>query len=184
MNGIKLGAVALLALAGALGGCDDKTARDEKPTADAKDDNGDAKKDEAKGDAPTKEAKSDADAKEDGAKEDGAKDEADGDAPAGDAMTVADLTEKFAADEAAWIGKEVTVSGVYMNANFVKSGGEEQLNNVVVVPKKGEMNPSITCDTNDKASIEGLKQYDAVKITGKVRKSFSRPALESCTLTR
>lgn len=178
MNKIKLGAAALMMLASALGGCDDenasddKKAGDDKPAAAAKDD-----KDE-KAAKETKEAKDDA--KDDA----GAKDDAAEDAPAGDAMTVADLTEKFKADEKAWIGKEVTVSGVYMNANYVKTGGEKQLNNVVVVPKKGEMKPSITCETSDEAAIEGLKQYDEVKISGKVRKMFSDPSLEGCKLTR
>jgi hypothetical protein len=164
-NGIKLGAVALMALSALLGGCDDKKASDEKPAASEKD----TKKKDAK---DAKEEKDDAEEKE--AKE----------APASDAMTVADLSEKFKADEKAWIGKEVTVRGAYMNSNFVKTGGENKLNNVVVVPKKGEMNPSITCETSDEASVEGLKQYDEVTITGKVRKRFSDPSLEECKVGR
>ena len=172
MTILKLGAVALV-MATALVGCDDKKApATDKPTTDK---------------PAADEAADDKQAKAEKKKDEKAEEKADDDAAeegAGDAITVSDLAEKFKADEKALIGKEVTVNGAFMNANYVKSGGEEQLNNIVLIPKKGESKPSITCETKDKAAIEGLKQYDEIKVTGKVRKRFSDPSLEDCKVSR
>lgn len=99
-------------------------------------------------------------------------------------QTIASLNEALTANKAGVLGQEVTVTGAYLNTNTTKSGDSER-HNIVIVPEKGQTEPSIGCHLAEGAAKpEGLTQGDAVKVKGKVDQLFGDAALMSCELLK
>lgn len=105
-------------------------------------------------------------------------------APAGELLAAHELIQKFKANQKAWLDKEVTVTGQYFGSNYSGSGGAHKLNNIQVVASKDETNTTITCETSDEEPVKTLKQYDAIKVSGKVREFFKAPSLTGCRVVK
>jgi hypothetical protein len=102
-------------------------------------------------------------------------------APAADgAITVQALRAGFTADQAGWLGREVTVSGLFLSATSV--GGT--VNNISLLESRdANMMESVLCTfgPNPPASIT-MTQWTQVTVRGRVREFFRRPALENCSI--
>lgn len=99
----------------------------------------------------------------------------------GDTTTVAGLIVTYAADKAAWKGKQVEVTALYLNQNVSTSGGKQHIN-AIVVDHKGDK-PSLTCDDLAQEP-KGLVQYDKVTVKGTVGESFDQAALAGCEIAK
>lgn len=102
-------------------------------------------------------------------------------APAdGDTMTVAALRDAFTADQAAWIGREVTVRGLFFSATSMNGS----VNNIsMLATRDDDFMSSLVCGFGDDAPASvDLTQYHEVTVRGTVRERFRRAALEDCTI--
>lgn len=110
-----------------------------------------------------------------------AAEEAPAPAPAdGDTMTVAALRDAFTADQAAWIGREVTVRGLFFSATSMNGS----VNNIsMLATRDDDFMSSLVCGFGDDAPASvDLTQYHEVTVRGTVRERFRRAALEDCTI--
>ncbi len=101
-------------------------------------------------------------------------------APTDGAMTVPALRDAFAADQATWLGREVTVRGAFVSATSV--GGA--LNNLsLLADRDDDFMSSVVCAFGDDppASVD-YRQWEEVTVRGTVRERFRRPALEDCSI--
>lgn len=112
-------------------------------------------------------------------------------APPGD-LTVAKAVEDVKTNPTSYEGKDLKISGLYMNANAVTSGGKKTHNVVVIESKDTWKDVSLSCELGETAPPEGLKQYDAIVIEGKGNVSntmkgdqtFKSLRLDPCKVTK
>jgi hypothetical protein len=113
------------------------------------------------------------------------------DAPAGD-LTVGKAVEDVNTNAARYEGKELKISGLYMNANTITSDGKKTHNVVVIESKDTWKDVSLSCELGETPPPEGLKQYDAIVVEGKGNvstmmkgdKTFKSLRLEPCKITK
>lgn len=99
---------------------------------------------------------------------------------AGEVVTVAALREGFASSQSDWVGREITLRGLFLGSTSV--GGA--LNNVQLGVSTDE-NPmqTTTCGFGPGAPASvSFAEGDEITVTGAVRERFGRPALERCAI--
>ncbi|MFK7990064.1 MAG: hypothetical protein AB8I08_28860 [Sandaracinaceae bacterium] len=106
------------------------------------------------------------------------------DTATGDSVTLLALREGFASEQAAWMGRELTVTAQFMSASSVNGS----LNNVSLVVsqedyQENRLAHSMMCAFGDNApeSVDH-RQYTEIRVRGTVVERFGRASLDDCQI--
>ena len=103
-------------------------------------------------------------------------------APAGGTVTLTALREGFAADQAAWMGREVTVTALYFSSTSVAG----ELNNIALKSDR-ESGANTMCAFTDETRptpAPSLTQYHPITVTGTVGSFFGSPKIDGCRIVQ
>ena len=92
------------------------------------------------------------------------------------------LIAGVAGDEAAWLGQEVSVTGLYFSTSTTTADGEKTII-LSIIDSKDNKKDTMSCRLEDGAEAPKIMQYDPITVKGKVRVAFSG-GLESCSIVK